>query len=136
MGIRTKADAGLTKSSKGRKGLKELIHENDLYSDVIAQISQRLALKEAVNSAHSQIEEKKSQKREKFSESASEITSLSKAERLIDAFQTVKVGPRNKVDPDAESSYKNDLVEQKRSIQEQLLKYRKQQDDTRSQRSQ
>ena len=38
MDIRTRA-TGLTKSSKGRKGLKELIHENDLYSDVIAQIS-------------------------------------------------------------------------------------------------
>ena len=36
---------------------------------------------------------------------------MSKAERLIDAFSTVKVGPKNRPYNDNESSYKNDLVE-------------------------
>ena len=113
-GMKTKADGYQTNQErvvKVRKGLHELLNENNLYSNVIAEISQRLALKEAVNSAHEAIEQRRSQKNEVFSERGSEITTLSKAERLIDAFQTVKVGPKNKPNNDTASSYKNGIAQ-------------------------
>ena len=64
-----------------------------------------------MNSAHEAIEQRRSQKNEVFSERGSEITTLSKAERLIDAFQTIKVGPKNKPNNDTASSYKNGIAQ-------------------------
>ena len=39
------------KKQEPKKGLKEIIQENDLYEDVISQLSQRLALREAITKA-------------------------------------------------------------------------------------
>ena len=37
--------------TKTKKGLKEILQENDLYEGVISQITQRLALREAITNA-------------------------------------------------------------------------------------
>lgn len=51
-GMRTTADPFLGKQTvKTKKGLKEILQENDLYEGVISQITQRLALREAITNA-------------------------------------------------------------------------------------
>ena len=50
--------------TKTKKGLKEILQENDLYEGVISQITQRLALREAITNASEQIEASKKSRAE------------------------------------------------------------------------
>ena len=62
-----------------------------MYEDVISQITQRLALREAIDQANRAIDESKKSQKEDASECGSVMT-LSKAEKLINTFDRVKIG--------------------------------------------
>ena len=85
--MRTTADPFLgSQTHKQKKGLKEILKENDLYEDVISQITQRLALRDAISKASHAIDESKKSQKEQASECGSVVTTLSKAERMINTF--------------------------------------------------
>ena len=63
-----------------------------MYEDVISQITQRLQLKDAISKAsRAMVDSKKSQKGDAPSERTI-ITSMSKAERMINTFDQIDVG--------------------------------------------
>ena len=63
-----------------------------MYEDVISQITQRLQLKDAISKAsRAMADSKKSQKEDAPSERTI-ITSMSKAERMINTFDQIDVG--------------------------------------------
>ena len=101
--------------------MKEILAENELYKDVVHQITQRLALREAVENANRQLQQsQEGRKVEDPSEAGTVITTLSKAERMIDTFDKIDVGPQNGpiASQYSRGSQRSDLVSQKRSVQE------------------
>ena len=101
--------------------MKEILAENELYKDVVTQITQRLALRDAVENANRQLQQSQGGARsEHQSEAGTIITTISRAERMIDTFDKIDVGPQ--VGPISShysrSSQRSDLVSQKRSVQE------------------
>ena len=101
--------------------MKEILAENELYKDVVTQITQRLALRDAVENANRQLQQSQGGARsEHQSEAGTIITTISRAERMIDTFDKIDVGPQ--VGPISShysrGSQRSDLVSQKRSVQE------------------
>ena len=63
-----------------------------MYEDVISQITQRLQLKDAVSKASRLMGESKKSHKEDTPSERTNITSLSKAERMIKTFDQIDVG--------------------------------------------
>ena len=100
--------------------MKEILQENEMYQDVVGQITQRLALREAVENANRQLQASQGARTETQSEVGTVITTLSKAERIIDTFDKIQVGPQPTplASHYSKSDARSDLVSQKRSVQE------------------